>query len=203
MSTQIGQKANKTDVDNQIQTVVDNIVNVMYPVGIIVEFAKDVDPNTTWVGTTWERMSNGRVLVSAGTSDSGTTYTVGVTGGEESHQLTTNEMPIHNHGTNTSSSGGHNHNRGDMNITGTFWASTGGPNGATGAFSMKESGRGYTAMTSNYYDGRLFDFNAASGWTGNTNWTGDHTHTISSDGGNYAHNNMQPYEVVNRWKRTA
>ena len=54
----ISQKADKA--------VVDNIVNVMYPVGIIVEFAKDVDPNATWVGTTWERMSNGRVLVSAG-----------------------------------------------------------------------------------------------------------------------------------------
>ncbi len=43
----IRQKADKT--------VVDNIVKVMYPVGIIVEFADGADPNTTWVGTTWEQ----------------------------------------------------------------------------------------------------------------------------------------------------
>ena len=38
-------------------------------------------------------------------------------------------------------------------------------------------------------------------WTGSTNTTGDHTHVIKTDGGSQAHNNLQPYEVVNRWKR--
>lgn len=47
VSNMIGQKADKTAVDN--------IVNVMYPVGIIVEFAGDVDPNAKWVGTTWQQ----------------------------------------------------------------------------------------------------------------------------------------------------
>ena len=74
-------------------------------------------------------MEAGRVLISAGQyseSDYSHNYTLGETGGEATHKLTVDEMPTHNHGTNTSSSGGHNHNRGDMNITGSFWASTGG-----------------------------------------------------------------------------
>lgn len=38
-----------------VHSAVGNIVNVMYPVGIIVEFNGGVDPNTTWTGTTWQQ----------------------------------------------------------------------------------------------------------------------------------------------------
>ena len=48
---------NSTKVANTafVQSAVGNIVNVMYPVGIIVEFADGADPNTKWMGTTWQR----------------------------------------------------------------------------------------------------------------------------------------------------
>ena len=48
---------NSTKVANTafVQSAVGNIVNVMYPVGIIVEFTGGVDPNTTWTGTTWQQ----------------------------------------------------------------------------------------------------------------------------------------------------
>lgn len=186
----IGQKADKT--------VVDNLVNVMYPVGIIVEFAKDVDPNTVWKGTTWERMSNGRVLVSSGTSGSGTTYTLGATGGEESHQLTTNEMPSHNHGTNTSGSGGHTHTgttSTNGNHTHTLHKGSGGSGGAYFSQGQVYGAASGTVTPPDYAGDHNHSFTTSN--------SGDHTHAINSDGGSQAHNNMQPYEVVNRWKRTA
>ena len=48
---------NSTKVANTafVQSAVNNILNVMYPVGIIIEFADGADPNTKWVGTTWEQ----------------------------------------------------------------------------------------------------------------------------------------------------
>ena len=45
-------------------------------------------------GGTWERIKD-RFLLAAGD-----TYTSGSTGGEATHQLTTNEMPSHTHGWN-------------------------------------------------------------------------------------------------------
>ena len=48
---------NSTKVANTafVQSAVNNILNVMYPVGIIVEFVDGADPNTKWVGTTWQQ----------------------------------------------------------------------------------------------------------------------------------------------------
>jgi microcystin-dependent protein len=41
---------------------------------------------------------NGRVPIGPGTSTSGTSFTLGQTGGEETHTLTVNELPAHAHG---------------------------------------------------------------------------------------------------------
>lgn len=188
----ISQKADKT--------VVDNIVNVMYPVGIIVEFAKDVDPNATWVGTTWERMSSGRVLVSTGTSSSGTTYTLGKTGGEESHKLTNDEMPLHNHASTTSSEGGHTHT-GTTDTAGNHTHTLHkGNSGSGGAYFSQGQVYGLNSGTVSPPD-YAGDHNHT--FTTSSNGTHTHTITVSDTGGGKAHNNMQPYEVVNRWKRTA
>lgn len=61
-----------------------------YPVGAIYLSVTEVDPSSLFGGT-WERIG-GRFLLGA---DS--TYAAGSTGGEAANQLTTSEMPSHNH----------------------------------------------------------------------------------------------------------
>lgn len=61
-----------------------------YPVGAIYLSVTDVNPAALFGGT-WERIG-GRFLLGA---DS--TYAAGSTGGEATHQITTAEMPSHNH----------------------------------------------------------------------------------------------------------
>ena len=132
------------------------ILDLFYPVGSYYETSDtSFNPNSAWGGT-WVEDTSGRVTVA---SDSEQTEfdTVGETGGEKTHTLTTNEMPTHAH-----------------NVTGL----TQYPNGVQAS--------AYNAEANNTYYG-----------------TGYWTRSSSSNGGNAAHNNLQPYIVVKRWHRTA
>ncbi|WP_418388961.1 phage baseplate protein [Acidaminococcus intestini] len=71
------------------------LVNILYPKGIILPFADGTDPNEIWQGTTWKRTLQGRVAVGAGEyweNGKKFTYEVGDTGGEAEHKLTEREM---------------------------------------------------------------------------------------------------------------
>ena len=71
-----------------------DMLDLIYPIGSYYETSDtSFDPNVSWGGT-WAEDTSGRVLVA---KDSGTFSTVGSTGGEETHQLTVNEMPSHHH----------------------------------------------------------------------------------------------------------
>lgn len=67
----------------------------VHPVGEIVELTVPTDPATLWGFGTWESYLPGRVLVGAGTAGSGTVYTAGQTGGEETHKLSLGELPTY------------------------------------------------------------------------------------------------------------
>lgn len=84
-------------VDMDELTDQQKIADFVYPVGIIVELATGTNPASLWGIGTWESYMPGRVLVGAGTADSGTVYEAGTTGGEETHTLTKDEMPSHYH----------------------------------------------------------------------------------------------------------
>ena len=168
------------------QRSIKQVIDIVHPVGSIWETTTTDDPNTLWAGTTWVKMDGGRVLVSAGTyTESGTTYTynLGDTGGEAKHQLTTGELAIHNHSASVSVTieynGQHNHN---LTLT-TSPASSGSP--------------GYYGTT------------GGNTKTNTTSTDGNHTHSASASasigntGDNLAHENRMPYQVVNRWYRTA
>lgn len=77
-------------------SAVDAMVNLVYPVGSIYETDNGTfDPNTTWEGTTWERIK-GRVIV--GVDENDPDFNAGgKTGGEKSHRLIDSEMPKHSH----------------------------------------------------------------------------------------------------------
>lgn len=60
------------------------------PIGIIISFATNVNPNELYGGT-WQRIKGAFIW---GIDDG---ETAGVTGGEKTHTLTTDEMPSHVH----------------------------------------------------------------------------------------------------------
>lgn len=158
------------------QRSVKEVIDIVHPVGSIWETTTTDDPNTLWAGTTWVKMDAGRVLVAAGMyTESGTTYTynLGDKGGEAKHQLTTGELAWHTHDASCSANGNHEH----------ALAEYAGVNGHVHINSSLDTNGG----------------GSASGTAGNH----QHTITISGTGGNESHENRMPYQVINRWKRTA
>lgn len=83
-------------VTSVTKTLSDNM-HAQYPVGSYIYSDKADNPATYlpyMSDTTWVQTAAGRVLIGAGTAQSGTVYTAGKTGGEEKHQLTVEELPF-------------------------------------------------------------------------------------------------------------
>lgn len=205
---------------------VKQLIDIIYPVGSFYETTNiSFNPNTAWTGTTWVKITDGRVLIAGGGD-----YNVGTNYGEKTHKITTSEMPqhnhtattgnagAHNHGGSTSTDGAHIHKRGTMNITGTFGGDDSGSVGGkeTGAFYHVSN---YThnpgIVDENGYQNGVWGFDASRNWTGATESKGDHSHTISQQaahnhsvsvgnaGNGVAMSLVQPSMAVARWKRTA
>lgn len=72
------------------------LLDVFYPIGTIYESTKPDNPST-FMGGTWSRFGNGRVLV--GVDETDPTFNVPLQiGGEKSHTLSIQEIPSHTHG---------------------------------------------------------------------------------------------------------
>lgn len=170
-------------------------LNDVYPVGSIYMSVNATDPSVLFEGTTWQQIAGGRCLIGADAN-----YKAGTMGGDATVTLALNQIPAHGHTATAGSNGTHKHNRGTMEITGTFGADDRMFNSYSGAFA-KGHGADTGSQRSEY--GNVFDFRASRSWTGETSEAGNHSHsiTISSAGGGQAHNNMQPYLVVYIWKR--
>ena len=75
------------------------MLDLIFPIGSIVIKADNND-YSNWLGFTWERTLVGRVAV--GIDSTQTEFdTIGETGGEKTHTLTIQEMPVHNHSVKT------------------------------------------------------------------------------------------------------
>ena len=87
------------------------VVNLIYPVGIVVDFSVNTNPNAIWSGTIWERFAEGQVTVgyNSGDADFGT---IGQTGGAKGHVMSSSNLIAHTHtmdnviGSSTQSGGG-------------------------------------------------------------------------------------------------
>ena len=183
----------KAETDQKIaQAISDSTdLNKIYPVGIVTWFNSNVNPNTALPGLTWTYLNNGvgRTIRIAAANGSD----VATTGGSDSVTLSVGNLPSHTHsfsattssfdyGTKTSSTtGNHNHNRGDMEISGVFgWfrSDSGAFYTASGAFVMGGSQASHGFTGSNFTYGAPVDFHASRTWTGVTNTTGNHAHSV-------------------------
>ncbi len=160
------------------------LLDFFYPVGSYYETSDtSFDPNVTWGGT-WELETEGQVHVSSGNNYSIVGAVTNTSDGGESEHLLTHEesgVPSHNHSQNS-----HVHSiaypcfAGD---SGKLHYETGG--------SIGGSGNKYA-----YIDGSSTN-RYVSGVAGSTATNNPNTETDATT----AHNNMQPYIVVNRWHR--
>lgn len=192
----IGQNGATTEILSD--AVKKQIALVAHPVGEYYWTSNtSFNPNTAWGGT-WERIQDGRCLISNNGS-----HSVGSTGGSETVTLTLSQIPSHSH----PHTHNHSHDRGSMNITGTF--GTGGQtpmlyrNDTSGAFyNSGTDGTKYGRDNTNNDRTSKVTLDASRSWTGRTSTdsTGASSH---AQGGGQAHNNMQPYRTAICWHRTA
>lgn len=107
-------------------------------------------------------------LVSFGSGQSVNGSVLGANGGLDRHTLAVTQIPAHSHGGNTGANGSHNHDYEKADHLATGAVQPGGANG----------------------------FRTSS--TAQTNAVAAHTHSIPSEGGGQAHNNVQPTLILNK-----
>ena len=154
----------------EAQVPIKEIVNSIYPVGQIVEYASDINPNDLYSWQTWKQIKDVFTLAA------GDKYTIGNTGGAATVTLTIDQIPAHGHTATASNDGEHIHSGvAKRNIN---W----------------QAGSDWTSDSGNLVASE-----------GNTDNAGGHSHKIEiqNTGGDAAHNNMPPYLVTIKWKRTS
>ena len=190
---------------------VKQLIDIIYPVGTYYETTNaSFNPNVAWSGTTWQKITDGRVLIAGGGD-----YTVGSNYGEKTHKITTAEMPSHSHSASAADNGAHTHKKGTMNITGSIINGSADTERLTYADDITSKGALSVTnrMTTNGFsegsgEGLAYNgivFNAKDGWTGETSSNGAHTHdvTVGKTGNGTAMSLVQPSKAVARWLRTA
>lgn len=190
----------KAEVDQRIASAVTDAtdLNKVYPVGIVTFFASNVNPNTAFPGTTWTYLTEGANRTIRIGSENGSD--VKGLGGADTVALSVGHIPAHTHGFSgttswfdygtkyTDGQGAHNHDRGNMEISGNFGWFRSDINSfyvADGAFAMSGSQGGHSWTGSNFTYGAPVNFYASRTWTGRTSWVGAHAHGVGIGGHNH------------------
>jgi hypothetical protein len=96
---------NETDVIKAIEKYFSDGMYCPYKIGDIYLTLSNDDPSSIWVGTAWERVAGGRVLVGTDPAPFGITNDhIGIPeaiGGSHSFIMTQAQMPSHKHNLNT------------------------------------------------------------------------------------------------------
>lgn len=170
----------------------ESILSMVYPVGSVYISVNDVSPEK-FLGGTWEKISQGRVLQGAANGQAaGTAVEAGLPN------------------ISVSSNGAHTHTRGSMNITGNV-----GMHGAGSCTAIHTTnGAFYGSGARSAYDGTscisgirsddVVVFSADRTWTGSTSSAGAHSHSAYITDITGKSTTVQPPALlVNIWKRTA
>ena len=203
-----------TKFSNQLQ---DFLLKV-YPIGSIYISYNSTNPETLFGGT-WEAYGKGQTLVGIDTNQT-EFNTVGKTGGEKTHTLTVDEMPIHNHTVtatgdvsstftgsqvNTGDAGTHTHSLvAGGKILGLSTTSSAYSGSTELGFSLSSSAKYWRnankdsttiAAVGNHHHTITAAGTVSSTFTG--------TQTVTSDAGKgKEYTNLQPYTTVYMWRRT-
>jgi microcystin-dependent protein len=165
------------------------LINLIYPIGAIIQSSVSTNPGTYITGTTWVAYGAGQVLV--GKATSGTFVTAGSTGGAETVTLIANNLPVHSH-PNSLSDPGHSH----LLVYG----------GSQGA-NRSVYGDYLLGGPINFFTPPIPEANTASAVSGpavaDTTTTGITITNANNVTTNAAVNILQPYIVVYTWTRTA
>lgn len=193
-----------SDIDTGI-TNIQQIFNLIYPVGSYYMSSSATNPGTLFGGT-WEQIKD-RMIMAAGSS-----YAVGTTGGATSHThtsaahthtsaahthttaghtLTVSEMPSHTH---SHPNNGHTFSWGDRNST--LWLNSGQMTAQGATNNGLSSYQGPNNLT-NYTGG------GASHSHGNTGSTTPGNTGSTTPGNTGSSSNLPPYIVAYIWRRTA
>lgn len=157
-----------------LKELIREVLLAVHPVGSLFFTSDDRNPDVILFGggySKWKRIE-GRFIYGASEN-----RPIGQTGGEESHQLTTEEIPAHSHSMSTT--GNHSHtfqrNKGtdDNNFSGHI------------ANRVAANDTGDDASHDNV----------------TTSTSGNHSHTVNNTGGSQAHNNLPPFAVYAIWER--
>lgn len=163
------------------------------------------NPSNKYPGTTWKLLPPNTFIMSAGTN-----VPVDTTGGSNTHTMTVQELVNHGHTYVMTAAGGHNHTRGTMNITGSFWGDDSQYNSWYGKlegsfYKGQYIGRGDLDSGGGGYTSGQIAFDASKSWTGETSYVAAHTHNlvINNTGGGQAWDQRPQYRTAYIWIRTA
>ncbi len=200
-TTKLEEKMN--DLEEKLTALVEEAKKTSYPrVGDIICTKNTTNPSVQYPGTTWSLLGADTFLMSATTAGN-----VGKTGGANAHTITEAQMPAHSHAAWSAAAGGHNHDRGNMEITGLFGGRDVQASYYTsGAFYVSEYGNWNDEGGYYHYDyPKTTMFQASRTWTGYTSWCNDHAHAIGigATGSGQAYDSRPKYISVYMWIRTA
>lgn len=180
-----------------------DLLSKVYPVGSII-IKDDNTDYSSWLGFTWQKVFAGKVLVGLDTNDTDFN-TVGKTGGSKSLQSHSHTVNSHSHSLNNhthsipalsgtaASAGAHTHN-----IPNSYNANLSGSNGS---FTGSKDDPYKVATSSAGAHTHNVTTNAST--TGKNNGSTGTSSPGTSSAGSGNSGNLQPYQVVVYWKRTA
>lgn len=178
----------KAETDQKIATAITNStdLNKIYPVGMVTFFASNVNPNTTFAGTTWTYLSNGQFRTIRIASSTG--EDVGSVGGSDSKSIAVGHLPSHTHSFSATTSAFDYGTKG-TNVAGWHGHTVSGATAGAGGHAHNIAVRYLNTSQQYAYVGAAGQWAGVAGYQA-TEAVGDHAHSFSgsADGdGNHSH----------------